>query len=154
MKKTITSEAAMKQFGQQVGRMLEGGEILQLVGDIGAGKTTFTKGLALGLGIEETVQSPTFTISRVYDARDGLHLAHYDFYRLVDPGIMADELGETTADATTVVVIEWGDIVADVVGSDVLTIAIESPTETVRNIVLTARGDRSVSLLERLGEVV
>ena len=78
----IDNEARMKQLGEAIGRSVSGSEVLELVGDIGAGKTTLTKGIARALGIIEPVQSPTFTISRVYDSPKGLRLAHYDFYRL------------------------------------------------------------------------
>ncbi len=98
-------------FGQAVGRQLKGGEVLVLVGDVGSGKTTFVKGLALGLDITETVQSPSFTISRTYQARDSLTLFHYDFYRLQEAGIMAEELQEKLNDPQAIVVMEWADIV-------------------------------------------
>ena len=107
----VGSENETRALGERLGALLRGGETIELVGDVGAGKTTFVKGLALGLGIDEDVQSPSFTISRLYDARDNLRLAHYDFYRLTNAGIMADELTETTQDSATVTVIEWADIV-------------------------------------------
>jgi tRNA threonylcarbamoyladenosine biosynthesis protein TsaE len=150
VKKELTSVDEMKTWASTIGSMLAGGEYVELIGDVGAGKTTFAKGLAAGLAIEEVVQSPTFTISRVYDGRDGLRLAHYDFYRLADPGIMADELSETLHDEKTVTVIEWGDIVSDVRPADYLRIVIESPSETVRQVTMTAHGERSSALLERL----
>jgi len=142
----VHSEQATRAFGEKIGRLLRGGETLELNGDVGAGKTTFVKGLALGLDIDEDVQSPSFTISRVYDARDGLQLAHYDFYRLSDAGIMADELAETTQDPTTVTVIEWADIVEGVLPKDRLGIIFASPSETSRQLTITGPKD----LLEKL----
>ena len=151
----VTSEAAMHAFGVQLARALFGGEIIELVGDVGAGKTTLTKGIAAGLGITETVQSPSFTISRVYDAPNDLVLAHYDFYRLPDAGIMADELHETIHDPQTITIIEWAGIVDGVLPADRLTIAITSPTETDRRIELKAGGAKSEALLGALqGELV
>lgn len=150
MKKELTSVEDMKAWASTIGTKLTGGEYIELIGDVGAGKTTFTKGLAEGLAIDEVVQSPTFTISRVYEGRDGLRLAHYDFYRLADPGIMADELSETLNDEKTITVIEWGDIVSDVRPADFLRITIESPSETVRRATLAAHGERSRALLEKL----
>lgn len=140
----------MLAFGKRVGELLQGGEVLVLVGDIGAGKTTFTKGVAQGLGIHETVQSPTFTISRRYDARDGLELIHYDFYRLSEAGIMRAELSEALADARVITVIEWGQIVEDVLPRDVVTIAIHSPSEEARTLDITAGGEISQRLLGEL----
>lgn len=108
----------MKTFGQRLGTLLRGGECLELVGDVGAGKTTFVKGLAAGLNIDEDVQSPSFTISRVYPARDSLSLQHYDFYRLSEPGVMSYELAESLAEPGAVTVVEWGESVADVLPAD------------------------------------
>jgi len=99
MQLEVKNEAEMKLLGAKLGRLLRGGEIIELIGDVGAGKTTLTKGIAAGLGIDEDVQSPSFTISRVYDTPLKLRLAHYDFYRLHDPGIMAGERNETMRDS-------------------------------------------------------
>lgn len=141
----------MKDFGARLGALLQGGEVLELVGDVGAGKTTLTKGVAEGMGVDEDVQSPSFTISRVYDELpSGLRLAHYDFYRLHDAGIMADELHEAAHDAQTVTVIEWADIVTGVLPDDRLTISLVSPTEVSREMWLTARGERAQKLVEQL----
>ena len=87
-------------------------QVVELTGDVGAGKTTLTRGLAEGLGVTEMVTSPSFTISKRY-AFPGGELVHYDFYRLPDPGIMRDEIAETLSDPSVVVVVEWGDSVAD-----------------------------------------
>jgi tRNA threonylcarbamoyladenosine biosynthesis protein TsaE len=142
----VTGEQETRLFGEKIGALLSGGEVIELVGDVGAGKTTFVKGLAVGLLVDEDVQSPSFTISRIYDARGGLQLAHYDFYRLSDPGIMADELAETTLDSATVTVIEWADIVEGVLPKDRLQISFATPTESTR--VLTIQGN--MQLLEKL----
>lgn len=146
----ITADTEMHAFGVRIARLLTGGEVIELRGDVGAGKTTFTKGLAAGLGIDETVQSPSFTISRVYDAPSGLHLAHYDFYRLHDAGIMADELNETIQGSSTVTVIEWADIVDGVLPVDRVTIAIAATSETDRRVVLSTGGEKSNKILEGL----
>jgi tRNA threonylcarbamoyladenosine biosynthesis protein TsaE len=128
------SEIAMKALGAKLGGLLRGGEVIELVGDVGAGKTTFVKGLARGLAIDEDIQSPSFTISRVYDARDGLQLAHYDFYRLGDAGIMAHELAETTNDPESITVVEWAGIVDGVMPVHRLRIVFTSPTEFRRTL--------------------
>jgi tRNA threonylcarbamoyladenosine biosynthesis protein TsaE len=130
------SESETKTIGARLGGVFKGGEVLQLIGDVGAGKTTFVKGLAKGLGVDDEVQSPSFTISRVYDARDGLRLVHYDFYRLQDPGIMAAELQEMVHDPKTITVIEWADIVEGVLPEHHLTLSFSSPSETSRQITL------------------
>lgn len=104
----------MKQFGARIGALLRGGEMIELVGDVGAGKTTFTKGLGEGLAVDDDVQSPSFTIEREYQARDGLELHHYDFYRLSDPGVVKYELAESISNPAVVTVVEWGGSAQDV----------------------------------------
>ena len=110
--------------------------MIELIGDVGAGKTTFTKGLARGLGVQDEVQSPSFTISRVYDARDGLLVSHYDFYRLTDAGIMKNELIEASQDDKMITVIEWADIVESVLPEKRLTIRFEATSESGRIITI------------------
>lgn len=107
----IASESAARQFGERFGRALRGGECLELVGDVGVGKTTFVKGLGAGLEVDEDVQSPSFTISRVYEARDGLSLHHYDFYRLESAGVVGYGIAESLSDSSAITVVEWGDTV-------------------------------------------
>ena len=76
------NEEELIQWGQRLGKSLQAGDVLVLTGDLGAGKTTFTKGLALGLGISQMIKSPTYTIVREYDGR--LPLYHLDVYRIGD----------------------------------------------------------------------
>jgi tRNA threonylcarbamoyladenosine biosynthesis protein TsaE len=99
--------------GEQFGRRCRGGELFVLSSDLGGGKTTFTKGLAKGLGSNDVVGSPTFTVSKVYNCRDGIELHHFDFYRLQEGGMVAMELSELIGDPKMVVVVEWGDIIDD-----------------------------------------
>lgn len=103
----LISTEQTKELGCAIGAQLKGGECIELVGDIGAGKTTFVKGLAKGLGIEEVVQSPSFTISQQYKSTHGVLLCHYDLYRLADPGLVAYDLAESLQDPDVITVIEW-----------------------------------------------
>ena len=80
----IHSLEEMLTLGQRIAAQTTGGEVIELLGDVGAGKTAFTKGFAKALGVLEPVQSPTFTISREYATDRGLRIVHYDFYRLDD----------------------------------------------------------------------
>lgn len=146
----VHSEDQMREFGKKLGALFAGGEVLELVGDVGAGKTTLTKGIAVGMGIDETVQSPTFTINRMYDAPSGVRLAHYDFYRLPSAGIMADELHEVVNDTSVVTIVEWADVVDGVLPDDRLRIRIVSPTETSRQITIEAEGEKSLAVLKGL----
>ncbi|HMQ96015.1 MAG TPA: tRNA (adenosine(37)-N6)-threonylcarbamoyltransferase complex ATPase subunit type 1 TsaE [Candidatus Saccharibacteria bacterium] len=144
------SDDEMRGFGQAIGRVLHGGEVIELVGDIGAGKTTLTKGIAMGLGVTEPVQSPTFTISRIYQTPNHVQLAHYDFYRLQDAGILSEEIAEMMQDERTVTVIEWAGAVDAVLPEDRLKIVITSTSETARQLDIVAGGSVSNRLKEEL----
>lgn len=141
----------MKQLGEVIGRSVYGGEVLELVGDIGAGKTTLTKGIARALGINEPVQSPTFTISRVYDSPKGLRLAHYDFYRLSEAGIMGDEIREAMDD-DSVVVVEWAGAVDDDLPKDRLVVKITTISEEERLVEFHPGGKKSTELWQKIKE--
>ena len=140
----------MITFGQVIGRSLGGGEIIELVGDVGSGKTTLVKGIALGLGIDEYIQSPSFTINRIYRGRDGIMLSHYDFYRLDDAGIMANELQEVIGDSMTVTIIEWAGVIEGFLPKDRLSICINALTDTSRQIIICSGGDVSRKLEDKI----
>lgn len=146
----VDSVDDMQDLGRKIGGVLIGGEVIELVGDVGAGKTTFTRGLALGLGITEDVQSPTFTISRVYEAHDDLELRHYDFYRLGEAGIMLGELAEAFELPKSIVVVEWSGVVEDVLPADRIRMTITSTSETSRSVVMQAFGPKSKKILDLL----
>ena len=110
--------------------------ILELIGDVGAGKTTFTRGLAKGLGIESEITSPSFTISKSYAAKNGKVLTHYDFYRLSDPGLMSEDLQEKLSDHNQIIVIEWGESVADFLPSDHITVTINYNDDNTREVTI------------------
>lgn len=104
--------AAGRSFAEQILASREAPQaatVIELIGDVGAGKTTFTRGLAEGLGVKEPVTSPSYTISKRYALPGGGELVHYDFYRLPDPGLMAADLAESAQDPANIVVIEWGE---------------------------------------------
>lgn len=119
----------MMAYGERLGRELQLPAVIELLGDVGAGKTTLTRGIAAGLGVVDNVTSPSFNISKRYgfvrpDGTAGT-LVHYDFYRLPDPGIMSEELAETLQDPSAVVVIEWGASVKDLLPDEHRTIKID-----------------------------
>lgn len=125
---TVANTTEMMRLGERLGALLMGGECVELIGDVGAGKTTLTKGVGCGLNVEDDIQSPSFTISRVYGAHNSLELHHYDFYRLEDAGIMSYELSESILNPHAITVVEWADAVHDVLPERRLTLRI-SPTE-------------------------
>ncbi len=129
----IHSETEMLEYGKKYASALQAPVVIELVGDVGAGKTTFVRGLAQGIGIKEPVSSPSFTISRFYSG-DKYTLTHYDFYRLEEPGIMAEDLAESIADKQNITVIEWGATVADFLPANRKTISIKYIDENTREI--------------------
>ena len=141
MKFESIDEATLVRLGKHIGQHLKGGEVIELIGDVGAGKTTLTRAIARGLGIDETIHSPTFTISNRYQSDTGLELAHYDFYRLSDAGIMAEELAEVMEASETITIIEWGDVLPDILPASKITIRLTSPSEERRDLDITADSD-------------
>jgi len=129
----IHSEADMIAFGRNFAANLSAPVVIELIGDVGAGKTTFTRGLAAGLGIEEPISSPSFTISRFYQG-ERYTLTHYDFYRLDDPGLMADDLAESIGDQNNITVIEWGESIADILPAEHYRISIRYIDENTREV--------------------
>lgn len=117
------SEAETFALGQRIGEKAEAGAIFTLSGDLGAGKTVFTKGFARGLGIDEPVTSPTFTIVQVYEG-GRLPLYHFDVYRIGDVEEM-EEIGyEDYFYGGGVCLIEWADIIEELVPEGTVRVAI------------------------------
>jgi tRNA threonylcarbamoyladenosine biosynthesis protein TsaE len=131
---TTSSIEETKSLSQKIGARLKGGEVIELTSDLGGGKTTFVKGLAVGFGANEPVTSPTFTISNVYTRTDNLQIHHFDFYRLDSAGVVADELAEVVGDEKTVVVVEWGEIIHDVLPPDRMLVQIVATSENARQL--------------------
>jgi tRNA threonylcarbamoyladenosine biosynthesis protein TsaE len=112
---------------------MRGGEVIELVSDLGGGKTSFVRGLANGLASRDTVHSPSFTLNNQYRAGN-LTLYHFDFHRLAEPGIMRDELAEILADPKAIVAVEWADIVENILPAERLTVRLRPTTETGRQL--------------------
>lgn len=124
------------RLAASIGKRLRGGEVIELLSDLGGGKTAFTSGLAQGMGSQDRVHSPTFTLANEYRA-GGITLYHFDFYRLQEPGIMRDELAEAMADPCGVVAVEWADVVDDVLPEARLTVRLQPTAEQTRTITFT-----------------
>ena len=123
----------MIEYGEKIAKSLSAPLVIELLGDVGAGKTTFTRGLAKGLGVKEAVTSPSFTISKNYQGED-CQLVHYDFYRLNDPGIMSEDLQESIADENTIVIVEWGESIRGVLPQHHMVVEIKYVNENEREI--------------------
>ena len=110
--------------GKSLGEKAFPGQVLTLTGDLGVGKTVFTQGLAEGLGIEEPINSPTFTIVQEYH-EGRLPLYHFDVYRIADVSEM-DEIGyEENFFSDGVCLIEWGTLIEELLPDSTITITIE-----------------------------
>ncbi len=124
-------------LGEKLGQILKGGEVIELVSDLGGGKTTFVRGLAKGIGSLDNVASPSFTIRREYYTND-LTLYHFDFYRLKEPGDISHDLKEVLHKPDAVIAVEWGDIVKGVMPHRRLTIRIKSTGTNTREFIFKA----------------
>ncbi|WP_149084580.1 MULTISPECIES: tRNA (adenosine(37)-N6)-threonylcarbamoyltransferase complex ATPase subunit type 1 TsaE [Microbacterium] len=124
-RRRIATSDEMEQLGLRIGEQLEPGDLLILTGPLGAGKTTFTRGLAEGLGVRGPVQSPTFVIARTHPSLVGrAPLVHVDAYRLGS----AAELDDLDLDLDrSVVVVEWGRGMAEDLADAWWDIEIERP---------------------------
>lgn len=139
------NETELIAFGQRLGELCHPNQVILLTGNLGAGKTTLTKGLAKGLGITQMIKSPTYTIVREYEGR--LPLYHLDVYRIGDDPDSIDLDDFLYGDGVTV--IEWGRLLADDLLSDYLEVVIEAADEG-RDLQLEAVGPQSQNLLEEL----
>lgn len=139
------NEQELIAIGQRLGTHLQAGDVLVLSGDLGAGKTTLTKGIALGLGIEQMIKSPTYTIVREYEGR--LPLYHLDVYRIGDDPDSIDLDDFLYGGGVTV--IEWGELLAESCLEDYLTVVLEK-CDAGRQVTLQAHGPCSQVLLEEL----
>ena len=128
--RTIETNSPEETFalGRQIGEQAEPGEVYTLIGDLGVGKTVFTQGLAVGLGIQDAVNSPTFTIVQVYE--DGrIPFYHFDVYRIGDVEEM-DEVGyEDYVYGEGVSLIEWADHIEEILPEHYRRITIEKNPE-------------------------
>lgn len=116
------------ELGVRMGREAKAGQVYCLNGDLGVGKTVFTQGFADGLGIGEPVSSPTFTIVQQYD-EGRLPLYHFDVYRIGDVSEM-DEIGyEDMFDGDGVCLIEWSELIREILPEHVIRVTIEKDLE-------------------------
>lgn len=138
MKFSIVSDSPeqTEQIAKKIGNSLRGGEVIELISELGGGKTTFTHGLAEGINSNDKVASPTFTISRVYQG-DELKIYHFDFYRLNDDKLIKYELSDVLDDKNNVVVIEWPGLVEEVLPSEKLTVKFMHINENRRELLFT-----------------
>jgi tRNA threonylcarbamoyladenosine biosynthesis protein TsaE len=139
-------------LGEAIAGLLRPRDTVVLTGDLGAGKTTLVQGIGRGLGVDDHVASPTFTLVREYSGR--LDVAHVDVYRLdrvqdvVDLGL--DELGGPDR----VLIVEWGDTIEDLLPDDRLRVELTSSDDEIRGVRIGAQGGSWAERWERLEEVL
>lgn len=119
----IASEKETERIGEAIGRAAEPGTVVALIGDLGTGKTTLTKSIAKGLGVTETVTSPTFNIIREYKS-GRIPLYHFDVYRIGDPDEMFELGYEEYFYGDGICVVEWADIIEELLPEDAVIIRI------------------------------
>ena len=145
-------------LGQILGKLLQAGDVLVLTGDLGAGKTQLTKGIAAGMGVTDDVTSPTFTIEMVYEGTT-MPLYHFDLYRLSDPDQLEDTGLYDALESDGPTIIEWGEQFAEQIGERTLDVYVSrlseeelvsddaEPRREIRFISQNARGEEIIQAL-------
>ncbi len=133
--------------GEAIGRVLKGGETIELVSDLGGGKTTLTRGIVRTTGSNANVSSPTFTVSKVYSCPN-FTIHHYDLYRLNESGLTSSELHELIDEKEAVVIVEWSGLVSSILPEDRLIVEFVAASEFERQITITA----PVSIVDKIKE--
>ncbi|MBO6047460.1 MAG: tRNA (adenosine(37)-N6)-threonylcarbamoyltransferase complex ATPase subunit type 1 TsaE [Erysipelotrichaceae bacterium] len=143
----IKGSQSMIDFGAKLGAELFPNAVITLNGELGAGKTTLTKGIGQGLGVKKIISSPTFTIVKIYTGK--LMLYHFDAYRLEGSD---EDLGfEDMFEDGGVSVIEWPEFIDDIIPAQHLDITIHKIDDETREVVLTPYGNQYDELVRRIG---
>lgn len=153
-----TSAGETQALGERLGALLEPGDVLVLTGDLGAGKTQLTKGIARSMGVADEVTSPTFALEAVHEGAE-MPLYHFDLYRLDDPDQLEDTGLFDVLGADGVCSIEWGEQFADEIGPQRMDVYVtrldddaepgQEPAREVRLVAHDAPGRELLDALER-----
>jgi tRNA threonylcarbamoyladenosine biosynthesis protein TsaE len=130
-----------RRVGMRLGGMLQDGDVIGLVGDLGSGKTTLVQGVASGWGSLDPVSSPTFVLVNVYRHPEGGRLFHLDAYRLSGPA-EAEDLDLTTMLDAGPLVVEWAERIQKVLPLDHLQVAMTYIDDNCRDLIISAHGSR------------
>ncbi len=148
MKLLTRSPEETQALGEALGKAVQPGDLILLWGDLGAGKTCLVQGIARGLGVQESVRSPTFVLMTHHPGR--LMLYHIDLYRLDNP-LEVEDLGlDEYMEGEGVCVVEWADKAMPLFPPEHLVVELRDVGEQERQIILTARGNMYMSLLEQV----
>lgn len=148
MKKiNLANETETKRLAEAISTLSQAGDIFLLTGDLGAGKTTFTKGFAKGLGIEQMIKSPTYTLIREYDS-GRLPLYHMDVYRLTDG---ASDLGlDEYLEGDGICIIEWGHLIKNDILTPYIECFLEKTSDTSRAFYMKANSSAADEKIQTL----
>ena len=143
---TIYSPLQMMELGEAIGQQLQKNNIIALEGDLGAGKTTLTKGIAKGLGIGGVINSPTFTIMKIYDGP--IKLYHMDVYRI--EAVRDDFELEEYFEDDGVCVIEWASRIRCILPQDILWMTLLDQGNDVRTVIMETCSTTYASIIEKV----
>lgn len=145
------SEAETEAFGRALGHLLRPGDVLALIGNLGAGKTCLTRGIAAGLDVAEPITSPTFILVAEYQTPRGFVFFHADCYRFGDAIPEAVDIGlDELMNGRGVLVVEWAERVEALLPADHLRVTLTAPTYETRRLLLEATGPRSQAIVDGL----
>ncbi len=142
-----------RRIGMRLGGLLKAGDVICLQGDLGAGKTTFTQGLAQGWGSLDSVSSPTFVLVNLYRRADGEQIFHLDAYRL-ESVPEAEELDLDSMLAEGALIVEWPERLGDLIPKEYLRIQLEHISEEHRQMNFHAHGKRYDTLLDSIRQAM
>ncbi|AUN15799.1 P-loop ATPases [[Clostridium] sordellii] len=143
----LENEEQTKDIGYKLGQMVTPKSVICLIGDLGAGKTTMTQSLAKALEVDDYITSPTFTIVNEYEGR--IPLYHFDVYRIGSSDEMYDIGFDEYIDGDGVCIIEWANLIEDILPNEYLYIEMNYK-ETGREMILTPKGEKYEEIVKEL----
>jgi tRNA threonylcarbamoyladenosine biosynthesis protein TsaE len=145
----LENEEKTREIGSKLGELLTPKSVICLIGDLGAGKTTMTQSLARALGVDDYITSPTFTIVNEYEGK--MPLYHFDVYRIGSSEEMYDIGFDEYIDGDGVCIIEWANLIEDILPDEYLYIEMNYK-ETGREMILTPKGDKYEEIVKELSK--
>ena len=145
----LENEEKTREIGSKLGELLTPKSVICLIGDLGAGKTTMTQSLARALGVDDYITSPTFTIVNEYEGK--MPLYHFDAYRIGSSEEMYDIGFDEYIDGEGVCIIEWANLIEDILPDEYLYIEMNYK-ETGREMILTPKGEKYEEIVKELSK--
>lgn len=149
MQITVHNLTELTEVAQYLAENLPTKFCLELIGDVGAGKTTLAKALVEKLGSNDEVTSPSFAINNRYQLNDGREVSHYDFYRLGEVGVISQELLEDLVNPQTCVIVEWAETVSQVLPAERLQMMITTLADNSRQLELVGFDTVNVNMEQK-----